>query len=91
MTNKSNFYKDNLPRLIAKYKLAMENCLVIAGNAIDDSLGDEKIFNALKGRKEAGEQFKFYAKEIESLENEINDVCVEEKVEKTGAERYSKK
>ena len=90
MANKSTFYKDTMPRLVEKYKSALEDCLDIVGKKVDADLNDDKIFNALKGRKEAGEQVKFYAKEIEELENEMNGIYETQEPEKTGAEKYTK-
>lgn len=90
MAEKSTFYKDTMPRLIKQYKSALEDCLIIAGDKIDTDLNDDKIFNALKGRKEAGEQVKYYAKEIESIENDINGVKITEKKEVKGAEKFTK-
>ena len=89
MTTKSTFYKDTLPRLIEKYKLALEQCLTIVGQAIEEDLKDDKMFNALKGKKEAGEQVKFYAKEIDALENEINNVEVKTEEKPKGAESFT--
>lgn len=89
MATKSTFYKDTLPRLIDKYKMALEQCLVIVGQPIEDDLKDDKMFNALKGKKEAGEQVKFYAKEIDALENEINNVEVKDKEKPKSAESFT--
>lgn len=89
MAEKSTFYKDNVPRIIKQYKIAFEQCLNIIGEEIASDLNDDKIYNALRGKEKAGEQAKFYAKEIELLENEFNGVHIVEKIEKTGAEKFT--
>lgn len=90
MPNKSTFYQDTLPKLKEKYELALEQCLEIIGRPVDADLADDKMFNVLKGKKEAGEQVKFYAKEIDTLENEINGIKVKEETEKPkGAESFT--
>lgn len=89
MKTKSTFYKDTLPKLIEKYKLALEQCLEIIGREVDADLNDDKMFNVLKGKKEAGEQVKFYAKEIDSLENEINGTTIKEDTKPKGAESFT--
>ena len=71
---RSNYYKETVPRLIEEYKKAVERNLEIVGEALDDELKDDKLLNALRGKKEAGEQVLFYAKEVERLENEINGI-----------------
>jgi hypothetical protein len=73
----SNYYKQTVPRLIEEYKKAVERNLEIVGEDLDSGLKDDKLLNALKGKREAGEQVLFYAKEVERLENEINGVVTE--------------
>jgi antitoxin component HigA of HigAB toxin-antitoxin module len=85
----STYYKDTMPRLVSEYKKALEECLKIVGSKIDIDINDDKMFNVLKGKKEAGEQVKFYCKEIEAIENEINDVHIVEEVKPSGAERLT--
>lgn len=89
MPTKSTFYKDTIPRLVEKYKIALEDCLDIVGQKIDTDLNDDKIFNALKGRKEAGEQVKFYAQQIDALENELNNIPQDKEEKQVGAETFT--
>lgn len=89
MATKSNYYKETLPRLVDEYKKALEECLKIVGSSIDVDINDDKMFNVLKGKKEAGEQVKFYAKEIEAIENEINNVVIVEDKKPKGAESFT--
>lgn len=90
MSEKSNYYKETLPRLVEQYKKALEECLRIVGDVIDVDINDDKMFNVLKGKKEAGEQVKFYAKEIDSLENEINNVEIKKEEKPKGAESFTR-
>lgn len=89
MANKSTYYKDALPKLMEQYKIAFEQCLKIIGDEIDATLGDDKIYNALRGKEKARIEAKVYANEINDLENEINGVHITQKVEKTGAEAFT--
>lgn len=90
----SNYYKTKLPELVEKYKIAIDQCLEIIGNSIDDDLADDKLHNVLKAKRMAGEDVKFYAKEVENLENEINGVVAENEEEttpKSVLKKYTKK
>lgn len=71
---KSNFYKKTLPELINKYKIVIRQCLDIIEKPIDEDLSDDKLHNVLKAKRMASEDVKFYAKEIEKLENEIKGI-----------------
>jgi len=63
----------NLETIIEKYKTAMTQCLEIVDKVIDSDLSDDKLHNALKGKRMAAEDAKWYAKEVDSLENELYD------------------
>ena len=95
MAEKSSYYKDSIPRLIEQYKLAAEQCLNIVGQEIDDELSDDKLHNVLKAKRMAGEDAKYYAEQIDTLENERNgiDTTEEEKVKQpvNMAKKYAKK
>lgn len=67
-----SFYKDNIEVIIKKYKTAMSQCLAIVDKKIDSDLSDDKLHNALKGKRMAAEDAKWYAKEVDALENEMN-------------------
>lgn len=73
---KSNYYLETIPLLIEKYKSAIEQCLDVIDKAIDEDLSDDKLHNVLKAKRIAGDDVKYYAKEIESMENEMNGVEV---------------
>lgn len=68
-----NFYKQQIPVMIEKYKTAMEQCLEIVDKKIEvEQLSDDKLFNVLKGKRQAAEDAKYYAKEVDALENELS-------------------
>lgn len=71
---KSNYYIETIPRLIEKYKSAIEQCLDVIDKEIDEDLSDDKLHNVLKAKRIAGDDVKYYAKEIESMENDMNGV-----------------
>lgn len=91
---KSNYYSETIPKLIKKYKTAVEQCLDVIGQDMDKELSDDKLHNVLKAKRMAGEDAKYYAKEIDSLENEMNGVTEEEEKTKAPAnlaKRFSQK
>lgn len=92
MSNKkSTYYRDTLPKLIEKYKIVVDQCLIVIAQSIDEGISDDKLYNVLKSKRMASEDAKFYAKEIDVLENEINGVHVKEVKKQTGAERFTEK
>lgn len=89
MGKKSTYYKDSIPALIEKYKIVIKQCLDIISQSIDENITDDKLHNVLKSKRMASEDYKYYAKEIETLENEINNIYIEEKIEPKGAEKFT--
>ena len=89
MTKKSTYYNETLPKLIDKYKTVVEQCLVIISQPIDEDIADDKLYNVLKSKRMASEDVKYYAKEIDTLENEINGVHVKEEKKIKGAESFT--
>lgn len=69
-----SFYKQQIPVMIEKYKTAMDQCLNIIDQEIDTTLSDDKLHAALKGKKMAAEDAKWYAKEVDVLEAELTGV-----------------
>ena len=69
--------------------MVIDQCLLVLEEEIDKNIADDKLYNVLKSKRMASEDIKFYAKEIDVLENEINGIHVTEKVEKTGAEAFT--
>ena len=87
-----SYYKKTVPKLIEKYQTLIDQCLTIMGEEIDDELSDDKMLNVLKAKRQASEDAKYYAKEIDSLENEMNGVEEETVTEtKSFTKRYAKK
>jgi len=77
-----SYYEQTLVKLIEKYKLMVEQCLTIVGQDIDEDLKDDKLYNALRAKRQAAEDSKWAAKEIDSLQRELNgEDEVEEKKE----------
>ena len=74
----SNYYKETLPKLVETYKVAVEQCLEVIERVLPNDITEDKFLNVLKSKRMASEDAKFYAKEIDALENEINGVTIEE-------------
>lgn len=89
----SKYYKETLPKLVEKYKIAVDQCLEVIERELPNDITEDKFLNVLKSKRMASEDAKFYAKEIDSLENEINGVTVEETETTTTntVKKYSKK
>lgn len=77
-----SFYKEQIPTMIDKYKKAMEQCLDIVDQEIDSNLSDDKLHSALKGKKMAAEDAKWYAKEVDILQAELSGKTLEDKKNK---------
>jgi len=90
--NKSTYYEDIKEELINKYKNLVEQCFGVMEREIDEELSDDKLHAVLKAKRMASEDAKFYAKEIEAMENEINGVEIEEETTtQTSIKKYTKK
>lgn len=92
--NQSNYYREVVPKLIEKYKTAVDQCLNIVDQKIDDKISDDKLHNVLKAKRQAGEDAKFFAKEVDMLENELRGVEVTEETDKKKtnlAKKFAKK
>lgn len=90
---KSTYYEDIKTELISKYKTLVDQCFEIMEKDIDEKISDDKLYNVLKAKRTASEDAKFYAKEIEALENEANGV-EKENISDTPAnalKKYTKK
>jgi hypothetical protein len=89
----SKYYKETLPKLVEKYKIAVDQCLEVIERELPNDITEDKFLNVLKSKRMASEDAKFYAKEIDALENEINGVTVEETETTTTntVKKYSKK
>ena len=89
----SKYYKETLPKLVEKYKIAVDQCLEVIERELPNDITEDKFLNVLKSKRMASEDAKFYAKEIDALENEINGVTIEETETTTTntVKKYSKK
>ena len=72
-----SYYKEQIPQIITNLKLAVKQCLDIIAQDIDAQLADDKLHAALKGKRMATEDVKFYAKEIDTLEAELSGKSLE--------------
>jgi hypothetical protein len=80
-----SFYKENIPNIIERCKEALTQCLEIIDRPIDGDLSDDKLHNALKGKRMAAEDAKWYAREVDNLQNELLDKSNEEETGKPGS------
>lgn len=74
----SNYYKDNLPHLIDELKRVVISLLPIISQPLSEDLADDKLFSALRGKRQAAEDYRYYLRLIEELENEFNGVEIED-------------
>lgn len=74
-----SYYSQTLVKLIAKYKLYNGQCLDIVGQTIDTDIKDDKLVNVLKAKRQAAEDAKWTATEIDSLEAELRGETIEDK------------
>jgi len=72
-----SYYKEQIPELIEQIKIAMQQCMSLISQEIDPTLNDDKLHAALKGKRVAVEDVKFYAKEIDALQNEMLGIELE--------------
>lgn len=93
MSKESTFNKETKQELIEKLKAMTSQCLKIVGQSIDADLKDDKLYNALKAKRQAAEDADWASLEVDRLTNELNNVQPKEKkkeVPKNIAERYAK-
>lgn len=74
------YYEETVTSLIEKYKKYVEQCLNIVGDSIDEKISDDKLHNVLKAKRQAAEDAKWAAKEIDSLEKELAGEVVEQDI-----------
>lgn len=88
----SKYYEKTKVELVESYKNLVRQCIEIMNKEIPEELSEDKLHNVLKGKRMASEDAKFYAKEIEQLENEQNGVetVQEDKKNKKGIEKFAK-
>lgn len=90
----SDYYSEKREEFIEKLKLAVDQCLTIIGESIDNEISDDKLYNVLKGKKMASEDAEHYIGQIKRFEDEINGVDSSEEKKKEPvnmAKKYAKK
>ena len=86
-----SYYKEQIPELITNIKIAIDQCMAIVSQPIDADLNDDKLHAALKGKRVAVEDIKFYAKEVDILQDEYDGkVADESKLDKNLVKKFSK-
>ena len=75
----SNYYKENIPDLIEDLKIAVQNNRKVITQDVTGDLSEDKYVNVLKSRRMAADDTIHFLKEIDRLENELNEVQVIEK------------
>jgi len=85
------FYEEAKITLVEKYKTLVNQCYSVIDREIDDDLSDDKLHNVLKAKRMAAEDARYYAKEIESLENEMNGIEPVEDKPTNAFKKYTKK
>ena len=89
-------YQDTVERLVAKMKIAIDQCLKIIEQELPDEMAEDKMHNVLRGKRQATEDAIYYAKEIDKFEkelrgeDEVTKADSEKKKTPKGAERFSK-
>lgn len=73
-----SYYKDNLPELIERLKNSLTKIAPIIDQDIDPEIKDDKLFNVLKAKRQASEDYIWTMKRIEELEHEVNGTEPEE-------------
>ncbi len=76
-----SYYKEQIPALIDNIKIAIEQCMNIISQEIDSEINDDKLHAVLKAKRMAAEDVKFYSKEIDLLQDELNGKNAEENTE----------
>ncbi|MEN9655108.1 MAG: Cellulophaga phage phi18:3 [Bacteroidota bacterium] len=73
-----SYYKEQIPEIIERLKIAIEQCKEVISQTIDVELADDKLHAVLKGKRMATEDAMFYAKQIDVLEAELSGKNTEE-------------
>lgn len=88
-TKDQTYYDQTVEKLIERFKLMVRNCLEIVGKDIDQDLKDDKLLNALKGQRQAAEDARWAAKEIDRLEAELRGEDYEDKNKTVKPKRFA--
>ena len=81
MEKKETYYRETIPKLIAKHKLMIDECLKIMGQKISTDLSDDKKVNVIRSKRMSAETVEWSSKEIDRLQLELlQDPSEENKV-----------
>lgn len=72
-TEKKSYSREIKEKLLERLRLMAENCTNLVGEKIDEELKDDKLFNALKGQRQAAEDAQWAAQQVDVLESELNE------------------
>lgn len=70
---KESYYRKNLPELISDLKIAVNNNRKVITQNVEGDLSEDKYVNVLKARRMAAEDTIFFLKEIDRLEDELEN------------------
>lgn len=70
----SKYYKENIPHLIADLKVAVQNNRKVIVQDVTEDLSEDRYVNVLKSRRMAADDTIHFLKEIDRLENELNEI-----------------
>jgi hypothetical protein len=77
-----SYYKEQVPILIESIKNTIAECYKVIDEEIDQTMSEDKRHAVLKGKRMAVDDVKFYAKEIDTLQNELDGILEETDEEK---------
>lgn len=84
-----SYYKELIPEMIKKFKIATKQCMTIIEQEIDGEISDDKLHAVLKAKRMAAEDAKYYSKEIDALEDELTGAD-KEKEHSSPVKKHSK-
>lgn len=86
----TSYYKQELPTFIEKLKKSLDHLYPIIEQQIDEDIKDDKLFNVLRGKRQAAEDVEWTLKKIDELEGSLSQNPAEKKEEKVkSAEAYA--
>lgn len=77
-----SYYKEQVPILIESIKNTIAECYKVIDEEIDQTMSEDKRHAVLKGKRMAVDDVKYYAKEIDNLQNELDGILEETDEEK---------
>jgi protein-arginine kinase activator protein McsA len=77
-----SYYREQVPILIESIKKTIAECYKVIDEEIDQTMSEDKRHSVLKGKRMAVDDVKHYAKEIDTLQNELDGILEETDEEK---------